>query len=88
MLQDKLDFLNKYTLSKKLSVSLIGPNDIDNIQKDLIPDEWRGIFKEKDKSIRISEILNVWKRYVSSEMSNTIYFLNEFLIDVELMAIG
>ncbi|MEH7164668.1 SMI1/KNR4 family protein, partial [Priestia megaterium] len=65
MLQDKLDFLNKYTLSKKLSVSLIGPNDIDNIQKELIPDEWRGIFKEKDKSIRISEILNVWKRYVS-----------------------
>ncbi len=45
MLQDKLDFLNKYTLSKKLSVSLIGPNDIDNIQKDLIPDEWRGFLK-------------------------------------------
>lgn len=52
MLQDKLDFLNKYTLSKKLSVSLIESTNIDHIQKDLIPDEWREIFKEKINLVR------------------------------------
>lgn len=88
MLQDKLNFLNKYTLSEELSVSLIESNDIDYIQKDLIPDEWREIFKEKNKSSKISRVLNIWKRYVSNEMSNTIAFLKECLIDVELMAIG
>lgn len=33
-------------------------------------------------------MLEIWKKYVDNEMSNTISFLNKFLIDVEIMEIG
>ena len=86
--KEKIDFLNKYTLSKKLSVKILNMDEINNIEEGIIPNEWKEIFKEVEKSNKIKKVLELWKKHVNIEMSNTISFLNDFLIDVEIMNIG
>jgi len=86
--QDKIKFLNKYTLSKKVSVSILSVDEINNIGRDVIPNEWRQVFKEKEKSSKINGMLELWEKYVGREMRNTISFMKEFLIDIEVMNIG
>ncbi|MCY6354741.1 SMI1/KNR4 family protein, partial [Clostridium sp. ZS2-4] len=86
--EEKINFLNKYTLSKKLSVKILNMDEINDIDEQLIPNEWKNIFKELEKSNKIKKILELWEKHVSVELSNTISFLKEFLIDVEIMNIG
>lgn len=86
--QEKMNFLNKYTLNEKLTVKILSIGDIDDIEEGVIPDEWKSVFREVEKTNRIKKMLQIWKEHVSREMSNTISFLNEFLIDVEIMNIG
>jgi hypothetical protein len=86
--EEKIKFLNKYTLSKKLSVKILSKDEINNIEEGIIPNEWKEVFKEVEKSNKIKKMLELWEKHVNKEMSNTISFLNEFLIDVEIMNIG
>jgi len=86
--QEKIDFLNKYTLSKKFYVKILSTDEIINISEGIVPSEWKEIFIEVEKSHKINKMLKLWKKNVENEMSNTISFLNEFLIDIEIMNIG
>jgi hypothetical protein len=86
--QEKIDFLNKYTLSRKLTVRILNVDEINDIEEGIIPNAWKSAFKEVERENKIRKVLALWKTYVSKELSNTISFLNEFLIDVEIMNIG
>ncbi len=88
MNKEKIEFLNKYTLSKVNKVNLLSTDDVKKIPDGLIPEIWKDIFSDKNVEIRKKRMLDIWKTYVEKEMSNTISFLEEYLIDIELMRIG
>lgn len=86
--KEKIEFLNKYTLSKENKVRLLSTDDIEEIPEGLFPKVWKEVFCEKEIDLKIKKMLNIWKTYVGKEMSNTISYLEEFLIDIEIMNIG
>ena len=84
-INNKLEFLNKYTLSKNLKVELLRNDDLDNLN---IPQIWKEIFSEENGAKRKEKLLEQWSKYLEKELSNTITYLSKFLEDVELMKIG
>lgn len=86
--KEKMDFLNKYTLSKEFTVKLLNLDEINALNEEIIPNEWKDALRESKQEHKIKNVLSIWEKHVASEMSNTISFLSEFLIDVELMNIG
>lgn len=64
--------------------------DIQVIQENIeeikeIPQNWVEIFCSKNCVDRNKKILALWKKYVAIELSNTIMYLEENLIDIELI---
>lgn len=53
--QEKIDFLNRYTLNKNLSVKILNMDEINNIEEDIIPSEWKEVFKEVEKPNKIKK---------------------------------
>ncbi|WP_034868834.1 hypothetical protein [Clostridium lundense] len=88
MNKEKIEFLNKYTLSKVNKVNLLTTDDVKKIPDGVLPKVWKDIFSEKNVDVRKRKMLDVWRSSVGKEMSNTISFLNEHLIDIEIMNIG
>ncbi|GEA29398.1 hypothetical protein [Clostridium diolis] len=80
-MDEKLNYLKKYNKN----INILNINEIDKIKLGVIPDEWYKIFKEKDVKKRIDLLLNIWKKYISIQLRNTISYLNEHLESVELM---
>ena len=77
----KLDFLREYNEN----IRLVSLDEIDNVNNDLIPSMWQELFKERDKKKRIQNMLSVWKQHVGTNLHNTISYLDEYLVDIELM---
>ncbi|MBN1076084.1 SMI1/KNR4 family protein [Clostridium botulinum] len=86
--EEKINFLNKYTLNKKLSIKILNVDEINNLEEGVIPCEWKEAFNEVEKSKKIKKILEIWEKNVKDEMSNVISFFKEFLLDVEFMNVG
>jgi len=61
--------------------------EVNSIENGVIPNEWKDVFKEAEKSNKINRMLGLWEKHVVREMSNTISFMKEFLIDIEIMNI-
>lgn len=80
-MQAKLEFLRRYNKSIKLIT-------LDEINETAIPREWKKIFREKESNDRIKMVLDIWKKYLEVELSNTIEYLTKNLIEVELMEIN
>ena len=80
-MEQKLEYLRKYSKD----VSLVSFDKIDNIGIGLLPNTWRDLFKNKDKKIRINILLDMWRKYVGSELCNTIAYLAAHLEDIEIM---
>lgn len=74
---DKLDFLNKY----RDNVELVSINDVDSF----ITDEWKNVFKERTQNKRVQNTIGIWKKYCEKELRNTINYLSEHLINVNLI---
>lgn len=87
-MEEKLKYLNKYTLEKNSNVRLILPEDIKYIDTKGLPNEWRELFQEKDTKNRIKLLLEIWKHYLHKELSGTISYLNENLENIELMFVN
>lgn len=79
-----MDYLRKYNQD----IRLLTHKEISNIATNELPVAWYDIFKEEDSTVRIKGILEIWKRNLGTELRNTISYLNEYLIDVELMESG
>ena len=86
MVNEKIAFLNKYTLSSEKKVEFI--TDKSTILNALIPEYWKVAFVTRDMKERKSIIFSEWKKYEEQELRNTILYLQTYLTNIELMKIG
>lgn len=80
-MEEKLEFLREY----HKNVRIVDFDEINKIDVSFIPDNWYKTFIEKDTIKRINSILSIWKKYVNDECRNTILYLSENLVDIELI---
>lgn len=78
---DKWSFLKQY----RKNIELIQDDDLININKEIIPEKWMGIFYETDKIIRKDKVIALWNSVCEKELSTTISYLHENLLDIELI---
>ncbi|AXI29699.1 SMI1/KNR4 family protein [Priestia sp. YIM B13446] len=78
---NKLSFLQQY----RKSIEFVSNEDLLSIEKEKIPEEWMEVFIETDKTERKDKIIALWNRVCEKELSHTISYLKENLIDVELI---
>ncbi|MDP4183426.1 MAG: SMI1/KNR4 family protein [Bacillota bacterium] len=80
-MESRLEYLREYNEN----IEIIAFDDINKIEPQFIPNTWHELFLEKDSKKRIEFIMSIWKKHVGVELRNTISYLSEFLIDVELL---
>lgn len=85
-MNDKIAFLNKYTLSSEKKVEFI--TDESTILNAPIPEYWKAAFLADTLEDRKSIVLGEWQKYLARELRNTILYLQTYLTDIELMRIG
>lgn len=83
-MEEKLNYLRKYNKN----ISILNFNEVNEIQPNMIPDEWHIIFKEENHKKRIDLMLAMWKKYVTVELRNTISYLDEYLENVDIIYDG
>lgn len=77
----KKEYIRRFNSSAEIMLL----DEIDEIEKTLIPEKWIKIFEQTDDAIRISMVLQIWREYVPIELSNTIAYLQENLKSVDLV---
>lgn len=82
-MDQKLTYLKKYNEN----VRILTIDEISRLDDNEIPIEWRKLFYNDDIKGRIDLLLNVWEKNVGIELRNTISYLNEHLINIEIMDI-
>jgi len=82
-MEQKLNYLRKYNRT----INLIPLDEIDNIDFNLLPNDWHRLFKEKDIKNRINMLLGIWEKYLGVELSKTILYLFDHLENIELIEI-
>lgn len=82
-MDDKLALLREY----QDNVQILSIDEIHNLKENLIPNNWRIIFKDRDVKKRIHRVLGFWRNYSGQELRNTIAYLNEHLKDIEIIEI-
>lgn len=83
-MEEKLSYLRKYNKN----INILNINEVIKIEKDRIPDKWYTIFQEIDVKQKINLLLSTWEKFVSFELRNTISYLSEYLVNVEIMHDG
>lgn len=78
---DKLSFLQQY----RKSIEFVSNEDLLSVEKEKIPEEWMEVFIETDKTERKDKLIALWNRVCEKELSHTISYLKENLVDVELI---
>lgn len=78
-MENKFEFLARYHKNIKSITT------IDEINNYLIPNEWYKAFSATNIREKINIILSVWKKYCGIELSNTISYLNENIVDIDFV---
>ena len=78
---EKEEFIRRFSKTAKI----ISLDEVNREERALIPEEWIEIFNQDDIQIKIDKILNIWRRYVLKELSNTILYLKYNIKDIDLM---
>ncbi|EOV9529187.1 SMI1/KNR4 family protein [Bacillus cytotoxicus] len=78
---DKISFLNQY----RKSIEFVSNKDLLNMEKENIPGKWIEIFKEIDKTKKKDKLIALWNSVCEKELSNTILYLKENLLEFELI---
>lgn len=77
-MDDKIMYLRTYHKDIQLiKENIEGINDISQV--------WKEILGTKNVVEKINKMLAIWKHYIGRELSNTIMYLEENLIDIELI---
>lgn len=84
MTNDKLAFLNKYTLNDYQVEILTGMEDI----AQELPKLWQDILVISEREERVKEVVKYWHQKVGNCLVNTCSYLTEYLHDVEVMKVG
>ncbi|MEI4527133.1 SMI1/KNR4 family protein [Priestia megaterium] len=78
---EKLSFIKQY----RKSIGFVSNEDLLSIEKENIPEEWMEVFIETDKTERKDKLIALWNCVCEKELSHTISYLKENLVDVELI---
>ena len=76
----KLEYLNKYRGNK---LTLIETADLSQY-KEYIPQKWIDALSADDFSVQKKNAIQVWENSVSSELRNTISYLKDYLISLDV----
>lgn len=79
---DKLSFLKQY----RKNIEFVSNKDLLEIGWGNIPGEWIGIFEETDRTRKKDKLIALWNSVCEKELSNTISYLKENLLEFELIA--
>ncbi|MGO4531470.1 SMI1/KNR4 family protein [Paenibacillus sp. 2TAF8] len=82
-MEEKLTYLRKYNKN----IRILKIDEISKIDDKVIPIEWRNLFYNDDIKVRIDLLLNLWEKNVGRELRNTISYLKEHLINIEIMEV-
>lgn len=85
-MDNKLEYLSKFTKRKDGYVRLIQDNEVNLI--DSLPESWYEIFDQKATQDKINRLIMVWKQTHSNELSHTISYLEKNLLNIELMEVN
>ncbi|MGX0195858.1 hypothetical protein [Staphylococcus haemolyticus] len=83
--------MNKHELSEILSEYTLNDNTVEFIDVDNqmnIPEYWKEIFGNDNFIDRKRILLSKWKKYVGEELSNTINYLSDYLVNIDLIKVG
>ena len=80
-MNEKLAYLRKYNKN----VRILTIDEISRLDDNVISIEWRNLFYNDNIKVKIDLLLNLWKKVVGKELRNTISYLHEHLIDIEIM---
>ncbi|WP_040949837.1 hypothetical protein [Gorillibacterium massiliense] len=83
-MEEKLAFLRNYNRD----VRILTIDEISRLNDNAIPNEWRSLVYIDDSKEKMDRLLSLWKKSVGLELRNTISYLKEHLINVEIMEIG
>ncbi|MBX9988110.1 MULTISPECIES: SMI1/KNR4 family protein [Priestia] len=78
---EKLSFIKQY----RKSIEFVSNEDLLSIEKENIPEKWMEVFIETDKTERKDKLIALWNCVCEKELSHTISYLKENLVDVELI---
>jgi len=78
---DKLAFLKQY----RKSIVFVSDKELLQLENENIPEKWLEIFQETDKSIQKDKLIALWKSVCEKELSNTISYIKENLVELELI---
>ncbi|MCM3033908.1 SMI1/KNR4 family protein [Niallia sp. MER 6] len=81
ILLDKIAFLKQY----RKSIEFVSDKDLLHIENGKIPGKWLEIFREADKFIQKDKLIALWKSVCEKELSNTISYIKENLVELELI---
>ncbi|MFJ7973562.1 hypothetical protein [Psychrobacillus sp. NPDC096389] len=76
---EKLSFLNHY----RKSIEFVSNKELLNNEN--IPEKWLEIFKETDKIKKKDKLIALWNSVCEKELSKTISYLQENLLEFELI---
>ncbi|MFE4201754.1 SMI1/KNR4 family protein [Aneurinibacillus aneurinilyticus] len=82
----KLEYLKKYTMRKDGYVRLIPDHEVQSI--DSLPQSWYKIFTESEMNKKIKTLIEIWKQHVAIELRNTISYLENYLVEIELIEVN
>ncbi|WP_071460597.1 SMI1/KNR4 family protein [Bacillus massilinigeriensis] len=80
-MNNKQDVLRKY----RKQVVLVDNNQVALLEDGALPANWLSILKEKDDRKRVEKTLGLWGDFVSIDLRNTISYLRENLLNIELI---
>ncbi|MGG4407220.1 hypothetical protein ABER75_00520 [Niallia taxi] len=78
---DKLSFLKRY----RKSIEFVSKEDLLNIEKKHISEKWMEVLIETNKAERKNKLIALWNSVCKEELSNTIMYLQENLLEFELI---
>ena len=82
---EKLEFIRQNERRELKELRIFAPQEIQDIPANVLPTEWYDIFAQEDKNARIQGMLNIWKRYVKEEYSRVIAYLEDNILDIDLV---
>lgn len=86
-MEEKLKFLKEYSMKNNPDIRIIAYNEMDTVPLNSIPELWGIIFREKEQNKRKNMIMDIWKNYVFDSLFNTIQYLENNLVNIDLIQI-
>lgn len=86
--EEKMEYIKSYCAQPNPDIQLFQADNVSTIPEGVIPESWHEIFSETNINKRINKVLDMWKKYVAAGYSNTIKYMEENLVNIELLRVN